>query len=54
MTDPEIQRLVWRASLALEQGDRLTAADFLERAAQLLRREGGEPIKQTSPGTARQ
>jgi len=54
VADPEIQRLVWRASLALERGDRLTAADFLERAALLLRREGGEPTEQTTPGTARQ
>jgi hypothetical protein len=54
MVDPEIRRLVWQASLALERGDPTAAADCLERAALLLRRrKEGQQTEQTQPGMPR-
>jgi hypothetical protein len=45
----DLSRLLWRAALAVEKGDPITAAEFLELAAKHLR---GKEVKEPTPEPA--
>ena len=46
----DLSRLVWRAALAVERGDPMTAAEIFEEVAQRLR---GKEVSEPQPAPAR-